>query len=31
MTYAAWPKIDEVMIKPYYYPVGTPKPAGADD
>lgn len=31
MTYAAWPKIDEVMIKPYYYPDGTPKPAGADD
>ena len=26
MTYAAWPKIDEVMIKPYYYPDGTPRP-----
>ena len=31
MTYAAWPKIDEVMIKPYYYPDGTPKPTGAED
>ena len=25
MTYTAWPKIDEVMIKPYYHPDGTPK------
>ena len=25
MTYAAWPKIDEVMIKPYYHPDGTPR------
>ena len=25
MTYTAWPKIDEVMIKPYYNPDGTPK------
>lgn len=26
MTYTAWPKIDDVMIKPYYYPDGTPRP-----
>ena len=25
-TYAAWPKIDEIMIKPYYYSDGTPRP-----
>ena len=24
-TYAAWPKIDEVMIKPYYHADGTPR------
>ncbi len=30
MTYAAWPKIDEIMIKPYYYPDGTPRPANED-
>ena len=31
MTYAAWPKIDEVMIKPYYYSDGTPRPADANE
>lgn len=29
-TYAAWPKIDEIMIKPYYYADGTPRPAEDD-
>lgn len=31
MTYAAWPKIDEIMIKPYYYPDGTPRPEGDNE
>jgi len=30
MTYAAWPKIDEIMIKPYYYPDGTPRPSAEE-